>query len=440
MEIVIILIIIGIIGFVIFQNLPATKFTSGSKLLSEKKINEAIIVFQSIVGKHPDAPTQLATCFLEQGIIMNSKNQEDISGFQKIFDLKTKLTGNYNRGTFETVEAKANYEIASSNYSIVRKKNLEQDGIKGFNENLKFIQACIKTGIENEFSTLKNNHFVELGKIYFDLGIRNELKKDFINAISTYSASLEYRSKISKNQIYCDTVTRREICKLQIGEVAEYGKTAFIFEDIDKASFNIKNDFYYRYTLKSLTNNPNVAEGILTKHLPADKVEVKALKQYFLNFKKKSAKNKVVEINKNLELLFENQFPIEKTKNFYETIDKVTPEIIKVFPELKVKLDEIKPSLFNKLLINSMDQLNYEVAIDLITKFPDFWEVPELLKNLGICCFGITNESKINANNYKLIISSWLTAVYSDKVILKSLDSTTWDDEYTFTLTEWKFR
>jgi hypothetical protein len=38
--------------------------------------------------------------------------------------------------------------------------------------------------------------------------------------------------------------------------------------------------------------------------------------------------------------------------------------------------------------------------------------------------------------NYKIIISGWLTAVFSDKVILKSLDNTSWDDNYTFTLAE----
>jgi hypothetical protein len=43
-------------------------------------------------------------------------------------------------------------------------------------------------------------------------------------------------------------------------------------------------------------------------------------------------------------------------------------------------------------------------------------------------------HGSLNASNYKKIISIWLTAVYNDYLIVRSLDHTKWDDPYTFTL------
>jgi hypothetical protein len=40
----------------------------------------------------------------------------------------------------------------------------------------------------------------------------------------------------------------------------------------------------------------------------------------------------------------------------------------------------------------------------------------------------------LDEKNYKIILSSWLTAAYCDCVFLTSMNATQWDDEYTFTL------
>jgi hypothetical protein len=92
--------------------------------------------------------------------------------------------------------------------------------------------------------------------------------------------------------------------------------------------------------------------------------------------------------------------------------------------------------LFNRLLTQYISGEQYGNAITIIQKYPKFWESPELLKNLGICCYGYTSKGLLTERNYRIVISGWLTSVFSDRVILKSLDDTSWDDNYTFSLTE----
>jgi hypothetical protein len=84
--------------------------------------------------------------------------------------------------------------------------------------------------------------------------------------------------------------------------------------------------------------------------------------------------------------------------------------------------------------MNSIEAKDYIGAIELIQGYPSFYKNHELLKNLGICCFGITYQGGLTKKNYKTVISSWLTAVFSDEVILNSLNETSWDNDFTFTL------
>jgi hypothetical protein len=67
MEVVIILIIIGIIGYLIYQSLPNTKFEKAQAHFNAKNYVEAISVLNGIFDKHNDAPAKFAECKLILG-------------------------------------------------------------------------------------------------------------------------------------------------------------------------------------------------------------------------------------------------------------------------------------------------------------------------------------------------------------------------------------
>jgi len=138
-------------------------------------------------------------------------------------------------------------------------------------------------------------------------------------------------------------------------------------------------------------------------------------------------------VNEGLDKLYNENFPVSSTKDFYAGLEEAIKFLSPLLPEYSSKLSSIQPSIFNRLLWSYMEAEEFSDAILLICKFPSFWRKPELLKNLAICCLKALTSS-LDEKNYQLIISCWITSVYSDAVIVKSLENTTWDDEYTFTL------
>jgi len=65
MEVVIILIIVGIVSYVIYQSLPNAKFQKVSSFFDSGNLVEATKILNDIFEKHPDAPAKLAECKLK---------------------------------------------------------------------------------------------------------------------------------------------------------------------------------------------------------------------------------------------------------------------------------------------------------------------------------------------------------------------------------------
>ena len=206
---------------------------------------------------------------------------------------------------------------------------------------------------------------------------------------------------------------------------------------IDKADSSVKNDFYYRYAIQLLREEEYLkAENIISTHLNFKSADIEKLRDVIKAEKVNIALNQITQINRKIEQLYDNSLSTEELSTFYNSLDSIVSSLKFVDLELSEKVLAIKPTLFNRLLTNYISIEQYGNSINLIQKYPKFWESPELLKNLGICCYGYTSKGLLTEKNYKIVISSWLTSVYSDNVILKSLEDTTWDDSYTFSLAE----
>ena len=130
------------------------------------------------------------------------------------------------------------------------------------------------------------------------------------------------------------------------------------------------------------------AEKTITKYLNFKSPEIDKLNKIIHSNKINNAVEKVNEINSTIEKLYNNDLSADDLKSFYEKIDIITDLIKNVDSQLSEKIDALKPTLFNRLLKQYISSEQYGNAINLIQKFPKFWENPELLKNLGICCYG----------------------------------------------------
>ncbi len=64
----------------------------------------------------------------------------------------------------------------------------------------------------------------------------------------------------------------------------------------------------------------------------------------------------------------------------------------------------------------------------------DYLDNLTVLRNIAIVCLNMAESEQLNDSNYKEVISVWLTAIYQEKLFIKSLDYTSWDNSFTFSL------
>lgn len=431
-EILIITTIVVIFFVLISQNLSSTKFSKAEKLAKEGKDASAIEILESIFEKHENAPAKIAEIRFNQGKKVQTSNKNAaIDIFNEIIMLKGRMPQNANLELYEFQSAKAYLEISNITFESIVKNKTSKDFENKIKQNIQYIDKAVKRSIEADFSKLRLKHISLLAEVYYGYGVDFEKKSKFNDAIDYYKNSLEYSKQSSNITIENKAICRIQICKLKNNENIEIST----FTAIYKAPIELQNDFFYRYVKKLLLRNEiDDAKEIIDKRLDKRRKEVRLLNDYIKSKQQQIAIQQIEEINRSLDNLYKESFPITEVKNLYDSLDQVIEFVNLYLPEAAIKIQELKPSLFNRLLSYYINNNQFVNAFNLIYKFPVFWESPELLKNLGICCYNITDQGKLSEKNYKTLISSWLTAVFSDKVIINSLEESQWDDNYTFTL------
>jgi hypothetical protein len=432
MEVVIFLLIVVAILSYVYQTLPSTKFQKANALFDSGNIYDAVIILENIFESHPDAPAKLAECKLLQGRRTNDTNIA-LNYYREVVEIKTKLPLSANKINYEKANAKAQYETALIKFNTANALTNATSKFKNLKDNLLYIDSACQSGIENDYSLLKKKHLKELSIISFSFGLQNEKANNFKEAIHHYNIAKEFASKTSKaTNILNDSTVRIAISRLKNNE-----KFDIDYLENTNGSLEYKRDFYYRYVIKLLSEDDFIkSEQIINNYLNFPSPVIEKLKVYLRDKIKTFAVNRVKEINNQLDKLYENSFPIDEVKTLYDTLDQSLKYIKPILPSVIDTINELKLGLFKRLLNHYIAEQLYDNSIALIQNYPTFWDRPELLKYLALSCINFVEQGKISEKNYKNIISCWLSAVFCDRVILYSIEETSWDDEYTFTLAE----
>ena len=492
MEVIIVLIVLGIVGYLIYQSLSSTKLVKAIQLIDSNNFADASSLLEKIFEKHSDAPGKLAECKLKEGLNLLTNNPDTaVNLFNQVIEIRKRLPANANLKLYKSNESKAYFEISDYKFRCLSTESDTQNKIKSIKAVLQYIDNALKAGIENGFLNLrkkllleeskvyfnitKNNfysilkevntvkkidlinnniniidkvpkvghessfydlrkkHIAELAEINYLLGLNAEKINNFFVATNYYTTANKLSIESSSKSLRYNSTARVGICNLKNKSVIKDE----IFENVNLSSLDIKNDFYFRLAVRLLKENKySEADKIISSYLDSGSKIVSQLNQIIHTKKLNEAIIQIDKINTTLDTLYEKSFPIEETNDLYGRLDQLIIKIKPLIPAVEDKLKQLKPSFFNRLLAHYISERKFTQGIDLIQKYPLFWQSPELLKNLGICCFGIVSKGYISELNYRLIISSWLTVIYNDNVILKSIADTSWDDEYTFTLAE----
>ena len=163
MEVVIVLVIIAVVGYLIYQSLPNTKFEKAQNLFNAKDYVQAINILNGIFEKHVDAPAKHAECKLKLGQQTSAKSDK-LKFFNEVVEIRKRIRNSSSIAKFESIEAKALFEIAKIQYEETK------GDIEKLNQNIRFIDTANKKGSESDFSSLKTKHFNDLADSHFKKG------------------------------------------------------------------------------------------------------------------------------------------------------------------------------------------------------------------------------------------------------------------------------
>lgn len=251
----------------------------------------------------------------------------------------------------------------------------------------------------------------------------NEKAENYTEAISLYKELAD--NKNYRKRALADL--RKLICAAKIG-------TYTIHEDEIKRCQSVKgfSELVYRYALALLNKGMAVeANKLLLKYLPSEKLLI----EYCNNLVIKQAEYKLTFLNEQIEQVNNNKLPLQQIDELIANLDNIASETKILFGNRKFNASNVIRILQQYKLRRCFIDGDYRQALLMVKKDNVSWyREPVCLHNIAIACLGIAESGQLNRLNYKEVIGFWLTAVYCDILFIKSLDYTSWDDPYTFTL------
>ncbi len=341
-------------------------------------------------------------------------------------------------GTLETIKQIVDKEIAlkSNSYNnlwlelstlnIEKAKSQPKDKAIRNLENFRtgLLVNCIEK-IRDEESGKLTNLIVKYKWSYAQELEREEL---FAEAASMYeSTACEKNASYQKRADF-----RALISKLKAGGIDSKTENAITTALKEKSFESLREDLAYRYAcylIKSI--RPADAENIIKTYLP----EEKSLLKICTNIYVKEAEIRLAGFNEKLMQISQGTMTTKEAMNFLQDIDRYKSEISTHLTDTSAKFGKYKVQVKAYILKCFFNDENYIDAYKaLIAMHPNFIDNEVAYRNIAVASIGIIESDIENDQMLRKAVSIALSAIYSDKLFVKSLEQTSWDDQYEFTL------
>ncbi|WP_430932185.1 tetratricopeptide repeat protein [Saccharicrinis sp. 156] len=442
-------------------------FIKGVNHFDNKDYNEAAKVFKSLLEVHAKASSWLEKTNNEIELLKGIRHFE-----------QGELQNALNTFT-ECKHQEAELWLVKTNDEIKFENALNCFNENKFGEALRIIDSIVnelpkalslKSDCEREVEYLRAESYYEEKNFTECLPIYSALKDDLPKAkkkltklkseIYAFAKLLEKEFKYNesielydlilsfypKHKVAADINCRKLIVKIKLNqEVTIEEINATSINDVTEA---LTDDLKYRWLVQ------NYQKGefeTVAKYLP----------KLFPDYRTQQALDKLInEINlfyhkvisdkiETLNSILRNDFSYEEMKEVYakfeEYYQKVLTEIdtileMPILEGIEIKflnknLGNLKSKLFKELVNTGIHEGDYTFIFNLIKKEDiQYFRKHSLLNNVAICCFQLVANGQLNTKHYKEIISTWLSSVYLDDLMISSLENTSWDDEHQFTI------
>ena len=228
------------------------------------------------------------------------------------------------------------------------------------------------------------------------------------------------------------------LCKLKMqnmSDILEHRDRIYnILRKAAAAYKSEKEDIAYRFALTLLKSGEDQeALSVLSEFLPNEEHLKKACEQGAMI----KALAKLDDFNNKLDAVKNKSLSSDDAVYFINHMLEYA-EIIKPVLDLpRSTLGKYRNKLKNYAIFKLFDEERYDVAFEkMLKEHDDYLDDFTALRNIALVCLNMAETHQITSTNYEAVISIWLTAIYQEKLFVKSLDYTSWDDQFTFSLYE----
>ena len=291
------------------------------------------------------------------------------------------------------------------------------------NDFISYVEThCEKTKSDSTLKCVKT----ELAALHKKEGYKYEQESKYLEATNVYDAL--YGIADTRTKSWCKI--RSLICQIKQGKNVDE-------DDVRKSLSYVgfakeKKDLSYRYGIWLIKHFGAKAASCFVNDFLSNEKE---LVDFCHNSYIKEAEEALADLNRKISILKTGEASLEEAQNLADYLGSYDHQISTYLPDTHDKIESLYRLISSYILSKCFEEEKYELAMKLLNESGKNWYEDDIFfRNMAIVCLGMTETNKINRKNYKLIISYWLTAVYRDQLFVSSLDYTSWDDTYTFTL------
>ena len=300
--------------------------------------------------------------------------------------------------------------------------------IQNLSEVKNFISANCQSYPKQQILT--DNLNTRIAKLRWEIGKEYEEDGEYDNAISQYKAIvMEGAASFAPKAEF-----RNLICHIKGNRL--YGSIdADIKKALGKKSFQaLKDDLAYRYACMLIKNTHSCeAEKILRTYLPTETGLIALCENIYI----KESEKYLEEFNAKMAAVADGTMTLQEALDFFNNFSDYKQVISRSLTDTTNKFVSYRRKLETYIIRLLFDEEKYALAFSkLLSMYPKYYEDDTNFRNVAIAALGIveSDDTRINEDLYKKAISIWLSAIYNDRLFVKSLDYTSWDDPFSFTL------
>ena len=331
-------------------------------------------------------------------------------------------------GNSKSIEDPLYFELWDNYIDLLYKKAQSQPKDKAIDSFLK-VRTLLRNNCNTQYSDEKDSNLTkDIVKLEWSYATELEVDIEYDKAVELYEA-IKGENLPSYNG---RAELRSLICSVKAGNI-DSAKEQRISTALNlKSHESLKDDLAYRYACYLLqATRPADAERLLKEYLPNENTLLDLCDNIYI----KESEKYLLEFNKKIKSVIEGTMTVAEATTFLKEIDNYKSHISNRLTDTSSKFNSYKGKLESYILRGMFNEEQYEKAFDkLLLMHPNYIEEDSQFRNVAIAALGVVESGSAKEKALKYAISVWLSAVYTDRLFVKSLDYTSWDDNYTFTL------